>query len=377
MIESVSLSDFRNYSSFSADFSPGLNIIRGQNAQGKTNLLEALHLLASARSFRSARDRDMLRFGAEGGFVRGVVVLPDGRRSELEARLFARKRRESFRNGAKLRRASDFTGTLSAVLFTPEDLELVRGGAETRRRMLDLCISQLRPRYAGALSDFNRLYAHKNRILRDFRENPSLLPPLRDFNAGLSETGAALIYYRAAFILKLRERARAVHLECSGSAEELSLTYKTVRGVDAENPDRRTILDAILTRQEELYDAELSSGQCLVGAQRDDVEITINGVAARNFASQGQARTAALSMKFAERDLMSEDTGRAPLLLLDDVLSELDAARRAYVLERIGGGQAFITCCEPIEAESLSGARLLEIDGGSLVSCISTFPAEP
>ncbi|MDR3209288.1 MAG: DNA replication and repair protein RecF, partial [Oscillospiraceae bacterium] len=204
------------------------------------------------------------------------------------------------------------------------------------------------------------------RILRDYREKPGLLAPLADFNQRLAETGAQLIYYRASFVTKLFAHARAVHSECSGGAEELNLTYTTVRGAETSQPERAQILAALLTRQAELYDAELAAGQCLVGAHKDDLEIAINGIAARAFASQGQARTAALSLKLAERDMMREDSGRPPLLLLDDVLSELDATRRAFVLGRIGGGQTFITSCEPIDADAMRGASVLTVDSGEL-----------
>jgi DNA replication and repair protein RecF len=366
MIQSISLADFRNYSSFTAEFSPRVNILRGKNAQGKTNLLEAVYLLSTARSFRGARDRDMIRFGADFTRVYAAATLEDGRAAELDMRLSRHGRRELNRNGVRQKRASDFAGTVTSVVFTPDDLNLVRGGAETRRRLLDACISQLRPRYMQALGEFNRLYQHKNRILRDYRENASLLAALEDFNRGLAEAGSVLIFYRASFVSRLARRAAEVHLECSGGAEELGLAYKTVRDADIENPDRRQLLEAYLARQAELYDAELSSGQCLVGAQRDDLELTIGGVLSRGFASQGQARTAALSVKLAERDIMREDTGAAPILLLDDVLSELDPARRAFVLGRIGGGQVFITCCEPIPGDALDGARVFTIDNGQL-----------
>ncbi|MDR0839065.1 MAG: DNA replication/repair protein RecF [Oscillospiraceae bacterium] len=368
VLNALELDGFRNYRDFRAEFSPGANVICGRNAQGKTNLLEAVCLLAQGRGHRGARDRDMIGFDRDFAGIRADIT-SGGRDIALEARLTRAGRREVFRNGAKLRRTADLTGSLTAVMFDPTDLELVRGGAETRRRELDACISQLRPRYAAALAEFNRFYAHKLKILKNFREKPSLLDALDDFNRGLTETGARLIFYRAAFVTKLGESARRVHAECSGGLETLAVAYKTERGVDTENPELLQIASALEARQREHREHEIASGMCLTGAQRDDMEVAINGVAARAFASQGQARTASLSVKLAERDIIAGDTGEAPVLLLDDVLSELDVTRREFVLGRIGGGQVLITCCEPGEITLPDGGRVMEIHGGRLVSC--------
>ena len=365
MLQTIELDGFRNYAALRAEFSPRVNIIEGRNAQGKTNLLEAVYLLASGRSHRAARDREMINFSRETAVVRGTVAA-DGRAVTHEARLSRSQRRVNLRDGVKLARYADFSGTLSAVMFTPDDLELVRGGAEARRKLLDQCIAQLRPRYSRTLSEFARLYAHKSRILRDWRDNPSLLAALPEFNDGLIDAGSRLIYYRAAFMLKLRERAKEIHRDCSGGSEELTLDYETVPGADVAQPDRSVIIIALRDKQARMYDAETASGRCLFGAQKDDITVLINGAPARMFASQGQARTAALAMKLAERDIMCHDTGSPPVLLLDDVLSELDDTRRAFVLERATDGQVFITRCDGGGGPH-GGAKIFTVENGAVI----------
>jgi DNA replication and repair protein RecF len=259
-------------------------------------------------------------------------------------------------------------------MFEPEDLELVRGGAAERRAELDACISQLRPSYASALSSFNRLSAGKLKILRASREKPSLLGALDDYNHGLCRYGAKLIFYRASFVRKLAGRAAEVHRECSGGAETLELLYRTERGAETDGtgpaPEEiRAVAEALEARQRERREREIASGTCLVGAQRDDVEILIDKIPARAFASQGQARTAALAVKLAERELMAEELGEAPVLLLDDVLSELDETRREFVLKKIRGGQSLITCCEPGEIPFPEGGGALRVENGAVASC--------
>ena len=256
------------------------------------------------------------------------------------------------------------------MLFEPSDLELVKGAPAKRRTELDNVISQLRPLYFATLSEFNRLYAGKLRILKNHRETPSLIEALDEYNAGLCGAGARLIFYRISFVKKLAEFADAVHFECSGRQERLGIEYRTERGIDIENPDRSAIYEALTERQKQHRGDEIAAGRALVGAQRDDMYITVNGLDAKSFASQGQTRTAALSIKLAERDLIADDAGEAPVLLLDDVLSELDAARREFVRSRIRGGQVFITTAEPdiagIPARG-DGGRHIVIERGRLI----------
>ena len=228
IVKALELERFRNYVRFQTEFHPRVNLIYGENAQGKTNLLEAIAYLSSARSHRARYDREMIRLDGEDALIRGAVE-SRGREFLLEARLARGRRRQLSSNGVRLKTAGELSGILNTVLFCPEDLLLIREGAAARRRFLDCAICQLRPRYAQALAEYNRLYEHKTRILRDWPENPSLLETLEDFNVRMAQTGALVIRYRAYFVRRLQEAAPAVHRDFSGGREELSLTYQTPR----------------------------------------------------------------------------------------------------------------------------------------------------
>ena len=364
IIKRLELDFFRNYAHLEADFDHRVNLIYGDNAQGKTNLLEAVAYLSAARSHRARYDREMIMLDVDSAFVKGEVFSRD-RDFTLEAKLFRGRGRQLYSNGVKLKTAGELAGILNTVLFCPEDLSLIKAGAAERRKFLDGAICQLRPRYAQALAEYNRLYEHKTRILRDWPENPSLLQTLDDFNLRMAQTGAILIHYRAHVIKRLRERAPAIHTEVSGGREGLELGYETISG-DPQRPPRE-LLPQLLEHQEAHRQAELDSRQCLSGPHKDDLTVFIGGQLAKTYASQGQTRTAALSLKLAQREIFQEETGEWPVLLLDDVLSELDAKRQGFVLNRIRGGQVFITCCEEEKLEGFQGGRSFHIRGGKLV----------
>ena len=364
-VRSISLDGFRNYFPSSAEFSEHVNVITGENAQGKTNLLEAVFYLACGRSFRTRGDREVIRQDGDRALLR-ASAFSDGREQEIELRLRRGQKKQITVNGVRLGKATELSGRLSVVLFCPDDLTLVRDGAAVRRRMMDLCLSQLRPRYAEALAEFSRLYEHKTRILRDWREKPSLLDALDDFNDRMARSGAILIYYRASLVKNLSEKAAAIHREFSGEGEKLEIRYRTVSTVRDPFASAKEIYYDLCDHQESHRQAELDSAQCLTGAHKDDLEIEINSRPARSFASQGQTRTAALSLKLAERDILFNETGEAPILLLDDVLSELDSRRQEFVLNRIGGGQTFITCCEDDAISARTGGQVLFISGGRI-----------
>jgi DNA replication and repair protein RecF len=231
---------------------------------------------------------------------------------------------------------------------------------------MDACLCQLRPRYAACLREFNKLYDHKTAILRGYREKPSLLDALDEFNLRLAQCSAQLIWFRASLAALLAAKAAAIHREFSGNCEELTVSYKTVRTIDDARRRPEELLPAILEHQREHRQAEINSGQCLTGAHRDDLEISIGDTPARAFASQGQARTAAISIKLAEREIHFDDGGEYPVLLLDDVLSELDGDRAGFVLHKINDGQVFITCCEQAEGMPSGFGPVMRVEGGRI-----------
>ncbi|MCL2342421.1 MAG: DNA replication/repair protein RecF [Firmicutes bacterium] len=363
-VDRIELKNFRNYENAAAGFSPGINVIAGENAQGKTNLLEAVFLLSGGKSFRTRFDSELIGFDRETAELLADVET-QGRKQSISVHLKRGQKKSITRNGVKTA-APELSEVLCAVLFCPDDLELIKAGAAARRRLLDLSISQLRPGYAVALAEYNRLYAHKLRILKDCAAKGSLRETLGDFSEAMCRAGAKLIRYRASFIARLGPHAREIARDFSGGAERLDVAYRTVSAVTDPLGSPHVILEQLRAHMAAHREAELCASSCLSGPHKDDLEIKINGVPARAFASQGQTRTAALSLKLAEREIFLEECGEYPILLLDDVLSELDQRRQAFVLNRIGGGQTLITCCEDDGVADRTGGKILTVKGGAI-----------
>ncbi len=364
-VDSLSLRGFRNYGEVSLSFDEGINLICGPNAQGKTNMLEAVYMLTGGRSFRTRFDREMIGFDELSAEIKADIFAAD-RQQKLEILLRRGLKKEIKLNGVK-KRPSELSETINAVLFCPDDLNLIKDGAAARRRLMDMAICQLRPGYAKLLADFNKLYENKSRILRDYRDDAAMLDTLDEFSDGLARVSARMIRYRASFARRLAEMAAPIHREFSGSGEELEIEYKTVSTVTDPTASAEEIYLQILEHQRSHRAAELASGSCLTGAHKDELEISINGQSARSFASQGQTRTAALSIKLAEREIYLAETGEYPVLLLDDVLSELDSRRQEFVLNRIGSGQTLITCCEDEDISRRTGGKVIFVEGGRVV----------
>ena len=365
-VDRISLDFFRSYVHGEAEFHPGVNVVAGENAQGKTNLLEAVAYLSSASSHRARYDRELIRHGTDHAFVKGDISAR-GRRLVLEADLHRGQRRQLRCNGVKLKTAGELCGLLRTVLFCPEDLYLIREGAAVRRRFLDTALCQLRPRYASALASYSRAHEQKTRILRDSEDHPSLLDALPEFSAQMVRFGAVLIHYRCRFIQRLEEYAAVHHRECSGGREELRIAYQTVSAIQDPSADVGKLTDWLEQHMTAHEQAERASRLCLSGPHKDDMLVTIDGVEAKTYSSQGQTRTAALALKLAEREIYRNAAGEYPVLLLDDVLSELDPKRQEFVLNRIAGGQVFITCCEEDRLPSLLGGKVFHVKQGEIL----------
>lgn len=365
-INELTLEGFRNYGTEHLVFDESCNVIYGENAQGKTNLLEAIVYLSCGKSPRTHSDRELIGFDWDFARLTGQIYSRD-RDFKTEITLQRGRRRKMTVNGVTAKNGAALSDVLHTVFFAPEDLFLIREGAAARRRFMDLSLSQLRPRYAEALAEYNRLYEHKTRILRDSEEYPQLLATLPDFNQRLTQVGAVLIHYRARFVRALAEYAAQAHAECSGGREELTLHYQTVKTVTDPFADHAALVSALSEHQAAHYEAEIASRLCLSGPHKDDIEVSVNGRSARQYCSQGQVRTAALALKLAEREIHKNTFGEYPVMLLDDVLSELDQRRQEYVLNRIAGGQVFITCCENDRLDALLNGKVFHIEGGEVL----------
>lgn len=363
-IEALRLYDWRNYSYAGAEFTPGVNLLVGDNAQGKTNLLEAIVYLSRGQSFRTRAQAELVRVGAEFADLQAVIRSPE-REQSLRAVIFpARRPRQLYVGGVKKKSSAELSGLLPAVLFCPEDLLVLKAGAQARRRLIDHTLSQLRPAYGAALLEYGRCLERKSRILKDRAERPDLMEVLPEYNERMARLGARIIHDRAHYVRALDEAARACHSSFSGGRETLTLRYQTVSNIGDAFAPMQTLYGLLREHQKAHARAELESGQCLSGPHKDDLTAGLNGLSVKSYGSQGQTRTAAISIKLAERELLRRQLGTEPVLLLDDVLSELDALRQDFVLNRLGDGQVFITCCETDRVTALG--RVYRVENGNI-----------
>ncbi len=361
----LKLQNFRNYENEAFEFDPGVNLIYGENGQGKTNLLEATNACSSLKLFRTSQKKEAIKFGTDKAEIKASIQAQN-RDLELDMRIFKTKAMEIYKNGVKQKRQSDAQGILKTVLFCPDDLMLVRQGAGARRKFLDTALCQLRPNYARYLEEYNRLHEHKTRILRDSEEKPSLLSLWEDFSLRMAKMGSHIIRYRAYYLKKLIPAAANVYSDIA-PGEQLSGNYITVSNITDPYASAKKIetqlIDHVITHK----NAEIAAKSCLSGPHKDDFILEINGKSAASFGSQGQIRTCTLSLKLAERDIFFKEDKEYPVLLLDDVLSELDRKRQDFILNHITEGQVMITCCEDGISDKLHTGASFAIKNGKII----------
>ncbi|MBQ9988151.1 MAG: DNA replication/repair protein RecF [Clostridia bacterium] len=353
-IERIELKDYRNYVQLSLPLERGINVLCGANAQGKTNVLESIYLCCLGRSHKTRSDAELVRRGTAAAFARVDVMRNDGPR-QIEVLLKSNERKRILVSGLPIRRMSELMGHVQCVFFSPDDLMMVKGGPGLRRRFLDSSLCQLRPGYYLALSQYNAALMQRNALLR--RERTAHSDQLLDaFDQTLAVSGARVVEHRRSFLSALNDLACVIHADIA-NGEPLSLHY---RGLQAQGDITRALLDALQRSRTDDY------RRCttLVGPHRDDLVLSVAGLDARLFASQGQQRTAALSLKLAAAEAMKAESGLWPVLLLDDVFSELDQARRRGLIDRIGG-QALITTAGEVPGY-LNGCATYRVEKGAI-----------
>ena len=370
-LRSLHLRHFRNYHDQQIDFTAAKTILLGNNAQGKSNLLEAVELLSSLKSHRTSRDRDLIYDGETICQITGNLKREIGE-TELMMTLRENGRRTVAQNGVSLRRQLDFLGTLNMVQFSSLDLDLVRGGPDQRRHWIDALLVQLEPIYAYVLQQYNQVLRQRNALLRNRLRQESEgrtveSPDLALWDAQLAIAGSRVIRRRARVLDRLAPFAEKWHQEISGSTEKLKIHYapNVIAATDTPEALQQAFLEKIQTRAI----AEQHQGTTLVGAHRDEVELLINQTPARQYGSQGQQRTLVLSLKLAELKLIEDVIGEPPLLLLDDVLAELDLNRQNQLLDAIQDRfQTLITTTHlgSFDAQWIDSAQILEVKTGHL-----------
>ena len=330
ILKSIELKNFRNYEDLDLKFDSGTNILFGDNAQGKTNILEAAYVSGTTKSHKGSRDKDMIRFGEDESHIR-TIVEKQGKEYQLDIHLKKNRSKGIAINKVPIKKASELFGILNMVFFSPEDLNIIKNGPSERRRFLDAEICQLDKIYLSDLTRYNKILMQRNRLLKDMQ--PQLMETLPVWDMQLVEYGKRLIRRRRQFVEELSEIVTGIHRNISGKREELVLRYEP--NIDAE------FLEDELNRVRE---KDRKYAQTSVGPHRDDISFFIRGVDIRKFGSQGQQRTSALSLKLSEIELVRQTIHDTPVLLLDDVLSELDSNRQNYLLNSIHDIQTMITC---------------------------------
>lgn len=351
-IISAELENFRNIENIKIFPCDAMNVICGENAQGKTNLIEALWLFTGAKSFRGSKDENFIKFGQDKAKLKLTFISEE---VEKEALIEINEKRVAFLNGKKLKSASLLAGNFNAIVFSPNDLRLVSDGPSVRRRFIDIAIGQLYPAYIEILRAYNRAIIQRNKIIKEFRYDSTISVMLDVFENEIALCGEKIINYRKKYLTILNKFSPLLYEGLSQGKEKLEISYiESVKGNFLE--------ELKIARREDMYSATTS-----VGPHRDDLEFLINGISARSFGSQGQKRSVALALKLAEAEVIKKNVGESPICLLDDVMSELDPARQNFVLNHIKGMQTFLTCCDPENVKNLQAGKKYIISKGGVL----------
>ncbi len=347
-VKKIKLDSYRNIESAEINFFDGVNVIYGDNAQGKTNVLEAIYAFARGRSFRASSERELVRFGSE-SYTTTLTFEDKSREQNMRLGYYQKKKIKEI-NGLSCEKLSDMIGRFCAVLFCPEHLEIVKGGPGQRREFLNIAIGQLDKRYILASSRYKIILENRNALLRNLQkaagtlQKEALRAQLDIFSRQLAECDAYISKKREEYIRELSPFSEFFLGEMSEERERLTLAYES--DISARTDDEGELCELYFKKLTSNVDREIAAGVTLYGIHRDDIELNLNGIDARAYASQGQQRSIALSLKMAEGELSKKKMGEHPVYLFDDVLSELDSKRRSYLLSKISGKQIIITTCE-------------------------------
>ena len=362
IINSLTVTDYRNIDFIKLAPSENVNIIFGENAQGKTNLLESIWLFTGCKSFRTKKDNELLGFEKE--YAKNEIeYFAFGR--EQKAQLIIDKKRTAFKNGIELKSPAELIGEFYAVIFSPSHLSLIQDGPIFRRSFLDTALCQLKPNYAKGLARYKHTLEQRNALLKDIQFHSELYDTLDIWDEKLSSYGAAVVSERIKYSKELSGHANEIYTGISEGKEVLTVDYVNNTGLYVDDPyEIKEFLKERLrqTRRDDIFNKITG-----IGPQRDDLDIKINGLSARKFGSQGQKRSSALALKLSEANIIKEITGEEPIILLDDVMSELDIKRQDYILNHISGRQVFITCCDPATVLRLCEGKTFHIEKGCLI----------
>lgn len=367
-VKSIKLINYRSYSNKSLTFSPGTNILLGKNAQGKTNLLEAIFTCAIGKSMRATKDNDIIKWGENQAKIELEVEKKFGK-SKIEIYFFKSSKKAIRINGLPIKRIGELLGELRCVFFAPDELKLIKESPEDRRRFMDIDISQTSKTYFYLLGKYEKIISSRNKLLKDNKEKKfsnqleDLKRMINVYDQQLAECSAKITIFRNNFITILAPYAEKSHAFLTNNEEKLNVSYDGSFKFENKliSQDQiEELKNKFLSLYDKNFDKDLSLGYTLIGPHRDDLKVTINNIDVRNFGSQGQQRTAALSLKLAELEIIKNQTGEMPILILDDVLSELDVNRRVRLLKFCSLTQTFISSTD--NPEKIQNANIIKIE---------------
>lgn len=365
-LEQLSLKNYRNYEKLDIEFNDKVNVIIGENAQGKTNLMEAIYVLAFTKSHRTSHERELIQW--EKDYAKIVGRIYKRNQSFPVEMIISSKGKKAKLNHLEQRRLSDFIGAVNVVMFAPEDLTLVKGSPQVRRRFIDMELGQIQPTYIYHLAQYQKIVKQRNHLLKQMQFQNQDRAMLEIMTEQLIEHAAIILEKRFIFIDLLENWAKEIHASISRGLEQLEIHYRSTIEV-SEDTNKETIEDTYYRKFKEIQDKEVERGTTLIGPHRDDLAFHVNNKDVQTYGSQGQQRTAALSLKLAEIELIHKEVGEYPILLLDDVLSELDDYRQSHLLNTIQGKvQTFVstTSVDGINHETLNKAELFRVTAGTV-----------
>ncbi|MDE6762735.1 MAG: DNA replication/repair protein RecF [Oscillospiraceae bacterium] len=367
VINRVTADGYKNLEGIDIELDPKMNIICGENAQGKTNLVEAVWLCSGCRSFRGTRDKDFIGFVKDAAKV-GMDFTDSVRkqRIEFEVRRGSVKDKIVTLNGVKLPLLSKLFGCFRCVVFTPEDLNLIKGSPDNRRSFADLSIAQIKPSYVSALNKYNMILAQRNAALKSVGRDGSGAEFLDVWNEQLIKAGTYISVLRYAFCITLNNYTKPLYSSITNGIEDMDIYYQSTvfEKFDGRLNNTEELEDEYAEKLKASAENDLRAGFTTVGVHRDDIGAYINGLSVREFGSQGQARSAALAMKLAHAKILKAEQGEYPVMLLDDVLSELDEKRRRFILNNIEDMQVIITCCDEKSVTDMASGKIFRMEKG-------------
>ncbi|QZY55049.1 DNA replication/repair protein RecF [Crassaminicella profunda] len=341
-LESLKLINFRNYNQLTLKFHPKINVFVGDNAQGKTNILEAIYLTSTAKSFRTTKDRELIKFDKDQAYIK-VEAKKRYTDTMVELKLEEGKKKQIKLNRITLSKNSEILNNVYVVVFSPEDLKLIKEGPSERRKFIDHEISQMKPSYFHHLNEYQKVLIQRNHLIKKIVHNKKYMDTLDIWDEKLIELGTKLMMERSKFVTRMSPLSRLIHRKITENKENIEVKYMS--SIELKNTFEETI-ESFRKALKGSLDVDLQRGTTTFGPHRDDLGVFVNGIDIRSFGSQGQQRTSALSLKLAEIELIKGETGEYPILLLDDVMSELDVNRQKFLIKALRDVQIFITTTE-------------------------------